>query len=465
MAVLKGGSYVGGDFIVAGNIISKNFNGTHSGTSSGSNTGDDDLSDLITHGEGHSIFVDVSGDTMTGDLYVNKSTASSNTTTGAIHTAGGLGVVGAANIGGILTITNTTVSSSTGTGSGVFNGGLGVVGAGNFGGAIKTTNTTASSSTSTGSGIFNGGLGVAGAGNFGGAIKINDTTASINTLTGSLITAGGAGIAGALHVGGTGSFTGRLTVFQLASTDHVYIATDKMLYFDYGATSSYSIHKNGTALYYDAVGDHIFNNAIQATTGKFTNLTDGYLPYHSNDSAGLSNSALYTTSGNIFVGFTADPTAGNKFAVNGNTYLSGTTVISGTTYSKGNINIGKEKMNWNDGKEGIILSANGGIELSASGTGGIIDFHYDKSTADYTSRVIEYGSGLLSVMCNQGFYIGSSYKTTQSEKLYVDGNTYSNGNISTNGSVTATATGGFHYGTNAYTMYNATTKSIDFIFN
>jgi len=39
-----------------------------------------------------------------------------------------------------------------------------------------------------------------------------------------------------------------------------------------------------------------------------------------------------------------------------------------------------------------------GIELSSSTP--FIDFHYGRSTADYTSRIIEYASGSLSVTGN-----------------------------------------------------------------
>ncbi len=61
---------------------------------------------------------------------------------------------------GSLSASNTTVSSSISTGAIVSAGGLGVAGAINAGGIIKTTNTTESFSTTTGSILTAGGIGV-----------------------------------------------------------------------------------------------------------------------------------------------------------------------------------------------------------------------------------------------------------------------------------------------------------------
>jgi len=51
-------------------------------------------------------------------------------------------------------------------------------------------------------------------------------------------------------------------------------------------------------------------NTISATTAKLSDLTDGYLPYHASDAAGLANSGLYWNSANSRLGIgTASPTA------------------------------------------------------------------------------------------------------------------------------------------------------------
>jgi len=104
--------------------------------------------------------------------------------------------------------------------------------------------------------------------------------------------------------------------------------------------------------------------------------------------------------------------------------------VTNYSYLRGNVLIGVNKTAWNDGLPGIMLEAAGSIRINASTP--FINFNYNNSTADFTSRLIEYGSGLLTIMNSQGLYIGSSYKTTQSEKLYVDGATTVNGNLLSN---------------------------------
>ncbi len=49
-------------------------------------------------------------------------------------------------------------------------------------------------------------------------------------------------------------------------------------------------------------GAATFASTIQATTAKFTNLTDGYIPYHVSDASGLGNSVLNTNGSFIRVG-------------------------------------------------------------------------------------------------------------------------------------------------------------------
>jgi len=49
-------------------------------------------------------------------------------------------------------------------------------------------------------------------------------------------------------------------------------------------------------------GDFVSAATISATTAKLSNLTDGYLPYHVSDAAGLANSGLFWSSGNSSLG-------------------------------------------------------------------------------------------------------------------------------------------------------------------
>ena len=55
------------------------------------------------------------------------------------------------------------------------------------------------------------------------------------------------------------------------------------------------------------------------------------------------------------------------------------------------------------------------IELKGSSShGGYIDFHYNQSTSDYTTRIIEDASGKLSITASSGVYIGGSKVVTAS---------------------------------------------------
>lgn len=60
--------------------------------------------------------------------------------------------------------------------------------------------------------------------------------------------------------------------------------------------------------------------------------------------------------------------------------------------------------NINAGSNGGVISAFHGIELNSAGSlsnnGGFIDFHFNGSSSDFTSRIIELSSGTLTIMSN-----------------------------------------------------------------
>lgn len=72
------------------------------------------------------------------------------------------------------------------------------------------------------------------------------------------------------------------------------------------------------------------------------------------------------------------------------------TKIGGTLYGKGSVYT-NGKTNATDGVAGVGIQA-GGIEISHATP--YIDFHYNNSTSDYTSRIIEDGSGQLAFSNN-----------------------------------------------------------------
>jgi len=87
------------------------------------------------------------GNPVSNSLTAIGTTASSDTTTGALVVGGGAGIAGRIYAGGIITTTTTTVSGNTTTGALVVGGGAGIAGAVNIGGALALTTDNASKPT------------------------------------------------------------------------------------------------------------------------------------------------------------------------------------------------------------------------------------------------------------------------------------------------------------------------------
>lgn len=126
----------------------------------------------------------------------------------------------------LFTISNTSVSTSLNTGALIMAGGMGIVGNANVGDTITVLNTADSTSISTGSVILSGGLGLTGAltsANFTttGALTVLNTTPSISQSTGSLVSTGSSTLTGVLTVSGSVFTNGSPAKFRsyLAGTD------------------------------------------------------------------------------------------------------------------------------------------------------------------------------------------------------------------------------------------------------
>ena len=132
--------------------------------------------------------------------------------------SGGAGISGNTNIGGIVNITSTTASTNSSTGALLVSGGAGISGNTNIGGIVKINSIAVSTSIATGALVVSGGVGIAGNINIGGSILVNGnplitstaTTFSVtgdvdstNTTTGALKVTGGVGITRNVYVGGT----------------------------------------------------------------------------------------------------------------------------------------------------------------------------------------------------------------------------------------------------------------------
>lgn len=87
------------------------------------------------------------------------------------------------------------------------------------------------------------------------------------------------------------------------------------------------------------------------------------------------------------------------------------TSVSGTFWGKSWSNGGTVSGNLYAGSNGGAIEGFHSIELnsegSLSGYGGFIDFHYNGSSADFTSRIIEDASGRIRLMADNGVRIGN----------------------------------------------------------
>ena len=146
-------------------------------------------------------------------LKINDTTASTNTTSGALIVAGGIGTKGGINVGDASTFSNSVsitsnfATTSSKTGALTVSGGIGAIGNVNIG------SSNPSSSTTTGALVVSGGAGIGGSiyvgGNMnvanamtGSSLTLSSTTASTNSTTGALIVDGGIGTSGSLNIGG-----------------------------------------------------------------------------------------------------------------------------------------------------------------------------------------------------------------------------------------------------------------------
>lgn len=145
--------------------------------------------------------------TLSGDLKISSSTASTTTTTGALTVTGGVGIGGSMFLGGVVNILSNVESNSTSTGSLVVRGGI----AGTGGLYVKPFSLSTkgivvqANPTQTGNllEIQDSASSPLSFFNSAGELNINSSTASTSTTTGALKVTGGVGIGGSLYVGST----------------------------------------------------------------------------------------------------------------------------------------------------------------------------------------------------------------------------------------------------------------------
>lgn len=127
----------------------------------------DETSIVSSHGE---FSVKNGGVTNQKLAAATDTTDASSASTGALVTAGGIGVAKNVYAGGALYTLSTTDASNVTTGSVVASGGLGVAKKAFFGDVVAATASTSSTSSTTGALVVTGGIGCGGDGRFGGDV-------------------------------------------------------------------------------------------------------------------------------------------------------------------------------------------------------------------------------------------------------------------------------------------------------
>jgi hypothetical protein len=164
--------------------------------------------------------------TFAGDISIDGTTDSSSTTTGSIHTDGGLGVAKETWLGDLLTIEGGATSGNgihvKGTSSPrvrieetantvymdmVVDTTSGYIGTGSNDGLVIRTNNVAAITIDTSQN-----------GTYAGVISVDDTTDSSSPTTGSIHTAGGLGVAKNLVIGANSSFGSGTIISDLSAT-------------------------------------------------------------------------------------------------------------------------------------------------------------------------------------------------------------------------------------------------------
>jgi acetyltransferase-like isoleucine patch superfamily enzyme len=285
---------------------------------------------------------------VTGSAYFANTNESTSVSTGAIVTAGGVGIAKKLNVGGIINAKDTTESTSYNNGSLVVDGGLGVAktliaGTGIFSdgfisssGPLYVNYAVESISDSTGSMQTKGGLGVAqrlnvtGSISSNGVIYANNTTDAASPIVGAVVVKGGLGVAKRIYSNGsisTDSFlnTGANATF-FSVTDSSSVATGALVVGG-GVGIGKKLYVGSDAV---ITGD-ITAETLTANKPVFTDankkLTSAGVVGATQGGTGLSS---FTNSGVVYASSTTALTTGGGLTYNGTDLTCGGNV---TAYS------------------------------------------------------------------------------------------------------------------------------------
>ena len=271
----------------------------------------------------------VSGTTsLSGDLSLTGTDDSTSTSTGAIITAGGVGIAKALNVGTTAKV----------------NGALTVVGTSALTGAVSISSATDSTSTSAGSLITAGGVGIAKALNVGtnasvagnlaitgtsalaGVVSVSNSTDSTSSSTGSIVTAGGIGVGASLNVGSNATVSGNLVISGTSALTGVVSVSNSTDSISSSTGSIVSVGGVGVgkALSVGTNASVAGNLAITGTSA----LTGAVSISSSTDSTSASTGSLVTVGG---VGIGASLSVGSNASVSGTLSVSGLSSVVNTT--------------------------------------------------------------------------------------------------------------------------------------
>lgn len=347
---------------------------------------------------------------------LTDTTASTSATTGALVALGGVGVLGAVNMGstlraaGIVTLASTTASTSTSTGALVVAGGIGAGGAlvagaaCTFSGgvphalictgvrdtvAVTNTNTsgfaTAAFTNNSGVSMFVGVGGTtasapytnrpyilsnAGVSFYGGAVAVTAGVASTSASTGSLVITGGMGVSGSLFCTGAANFTAAaqhsftsslssetLLIRNISPTGlaAVSLVNDNNTAFSIGVGGSALATANKDKAYVNATNGVLLQGGVYAFTGTAT-------------ATSVSTGAVTVAGGLGVAGalYTASFSSVGDAAITGVLSTTSSVILSGTIAHK------ITSTGANDTLSLINTNTNGGATISMtnnSGTG------------------------------------------------------------------------------------------------
>ena len=187
---------------------------------------------------------------------------------------------------------------------------------------------------------------------------------------------------------------------------------------------------NGQVLMYNASTNKWYNGTVQGSSdwNSISNkpttiagygitdakITNGTITLGSNSITPLTSSAISDMATKTWVGQQGYLTSSAISDMATKTWVGQQgfiTSVSGTFWGKSWSNGGTVSGNLYAGSNGGAIEGFHSIELnsegSLSGYGGFIDFHYNGSSADFTSRIIEDASGRIRLMADNGVRIGN----------------------------------------------------------